>query len=70
MTSPIPFVDLKQEWAPLRREVLDRIGAILDHGRFIGGSEISELEAALAQIAARPLKVIVRRWRHFGVRQR
>ena len=51
MTSPIPFVDLKQEWAPLRREVLDRIGAILDHGRFIGGPEISELEAALAQIA-------------------
>jgi UDP-2-acetamido-2-deoxy-ribo-hexuluronate aminotransferase len=44
----VPFVDLKSEWRPLRREVLDRIGRILEHGRFIGGPEISELEVRLS----------------------
>ncbi len=51
LIPPIPFVDLKGEWEPLRQEVLDRIGRIFEHGRFIGGPEISELEERLSGIA-------------------
>lgn len=47
-TAPIPFLDLASEWAPLRQAALERIGAILDHGRFVMGPEIEEFEATLA----------------------
>lgn len=47
-TAPIPFLDLASEWAPLRQAALERVGAVLDHGRFVMGPEIAELEADLA----------------------
>lgn len=45
----IPYVDLKQEWAPLKQAALKRFAAVLDHGQFVMGPEITELEHALAR---------------------
>ena len=47
-TSPIPFVDLKAQQARLKPELDARMAAVLDHGRYIMGPEVAELEAALA----------------------
>jgi dTDP-4-amino-4,6-dideoxygalactose transaminase len=43
----ISFVGIKQQKARLRADIERRIGVVLDHGAFIGGPEIAELEAAL-----------------------
>lgn len=44
----IPFVDLKAQMAAIRPEIDRRIAAVLDHGRFIMGPEVGELEECLA----------------------
>ncbi len=44
----IPFVDLKAQYARLKPEIDARIQRVLDHGQFIMGPEVLELEAALA----------------------
>jgi UDP-2-acetamido-2-deoxy-ribo-hexuluronate aminotransferase len=46
--SPMEFVDLKSQYAALRDEIAARMQRVLDHGRFIMGPEVAELEAALA----------------------
>jgi len=43
------FIDLKKQYALHRAEIDRRINAVLQHGHFIMGPEIAELEAALAQ---------------------
>ena len=50
-TSPIPFVDLKAQYARLKPVVDARMEAVLEHGRFIMGPEVSELESTLADRA-------------------
>ncbi len=45
---PIPFADLKAQYARLKPEIDARIQAVLEHGRFINGPEVAEFEAALA----------------------
>jgi dTDP-4-amino-4,6-dideoxygalactose transaminase len=45
----LPFVDLKAQQQRLGDRIGARIGAVLDHGRFILGPEVSELEAELAR---------------------
>ncbi len=47
----IEFAGLKAQLARLRPEIEARIAAVLDHGRFIMGPEVGELEAALAAFA-------------------
>jgi UDP-2-acetamido-2-deoxy-ribo-hexuluronate aminotransferase len=47
----IPFVDLKAQYARLKPEIDARIQRVLDHGQFIMGPEVSELETALASHA-------------------
>jgi UDP-2-acetamido-2-deoxy-ribo-hexuluronate aminotransferase len=47
----IPFVDLKAQYARLKPEIAVRIQRVLDHGQFIMGPEVVELEAALASYA-------------------
>ncbi|MBW7925485.1 MAG: DegT/DnrJ/EryC1/StrS family aminotransferase [Burkholderiaceae bacterium] len=42
------FVDLKSQYAALRETIDARIQKVLDHGRYIMGPEVGELEAALA----------------------
>ena len=42
------FVDLKTQYAALRESIDARIQRVLDHGQYIMGPEVTELEAALA----------------------
>lgn len=42
------FIDLKTQYANLKEAIDSRMRGVLDHGRFIMGPEIAELESALA----------------------
>ena len=43
-----PFVDLKAQYAALRERIDARMRAVLEHGQFILGPEVAELEERLA----------------------
>lgn len=45
--SPIAFIDLKAQQALIREKVEARFSRILDHGAYINGPEVAELEAEL-----------------------
>ncbi len=45
----IPFVDLASQSERLRPEIERRLGAVLDHGRYVMGPEVDELEAQLGR---------------------
>src|SRR5476649_888543 len=53
MNAPLPpqakieFIDLKAQYAALRDEIAVRMQKVLDHGQYIMGPEVKELEAAL-----------------------
>ena len=51
MTTPLPFVDLKAQFARLKPRMDARIRAVLDHGQFILGPEVRELEAELVRFS-------------------
>lgn len=42
------FIDLKAQYRHLKQEIDNRIHRVLDHGKYILGPEVAELEAALA----------------------
>jgi UDP-2-acetamido-2-deoxy-ribo-hexuluronate aminotransferase len=42
------FIDLKAQYAALKSEIDARIQRVLDHGQYIMGPEVAELEAALS----------------------
>ena len=42
------FVDLRDQYRLYREDINSRIQSVLDHGRFIMGPEIAELEDVLA----------------------
>lgn len=42
------FIDLKSQYAALKTDIDARIQRVLDHGQYIMGPEVAELEAALA----------------------
>jgi UDP-2-acetamido-2-deoxy-ribo-hexuluronate aminotransferase len=42
------FIDLKAQYRALQSSIDDRIRAVLEHGRFIMGPEVAELEGALS----------------------
>ena len=44
----IPFVDLAAQQSRIRADLDRRISAVLDHGAYVLGPEVSELEGALA----------------------
>jgi len=48
LPNKIEFIDLKAQYAALRDEIARRMQAVLDHGQYIMGPEVQELEAALA----------------------
>lgn len=48
MASPIPFVDLKAQYKALKTEIDSRIMKVLEHGAYISGPEVAELEQKLA----------------------
>jgi len=45
-----PFVDLKVQYAALRESIHARMQKVLDHGQFIMGPEVGELEQKLAAL--------------------
>lgn len=45
--SAIPFIDLKIQYKALKESIDQRIQKVLEHGAFVNGPEISELERAL-----------------------
>ena len=47
-TMKIPFVDLAEQQRRIRMDLDRRIARVLDHGAYVLGPEVSELEAALA----------------------
>jgi UDP-2-acetamido-2-deoxy-ribo-hexuluronate aminotransferase len=44
----IPFIDLKGQYAALKADIDSRIQSVLDHGQYIMGPEVAELEDRLA----------------------
>lgn len=48
--QPIPFIDLAAQSRRLRPEIDRRIAAVLDHGRYVNGPEVEELEAELGRL--------------------
>ncbi|MBO9688691.1 MAG: DegT/DnrJ/EryC1/StrS family aminotransferase [Mitsuaria chitosanitabida] len=47
----MPFIDLKAQYAALKPSIDARIQRVLDHGQYIMGPEVKELETALAAYA-------------------
>lgn len=47
MASSVDFIDLKSQYAALKSSVDARIQAVLDHGQYIMGPEIQEMETKL-----------------------
>ena len=45
---PMPFSDLKAQYAALRQSIHERMQRVLDHGQYIMGPEVKELEDRLA----------------------
>ncbi len=43
----IPFIDLKAQYQALKPQIQQRINAVLDHGQYIMGPEVRELEGRL-----------------------
>lgn len=49
MTQPtIPFIDLKTQYKALEAQIKERINTVLEHGQYIMGPEVKELEDKLA----------------------
>jgi len=44
----VEFIDLKSQQKLIRKDIDSRIAAVLDHGQYILGPEIAELEQKLA----------------------
>ena len=45
----IPFIDLASQQKPIRSLIDKRIMDVLDHGKYIMGPEIAELEELLSE---------------------
>ena len=45
--EPLQFVDLKSQYAALRENIAERIQRVLNHGQYIMGPEVKELEERL-----------------------
>jgi UDP-2-acetamido-2-deoxy-ribo-hexuluronate aminotransferase len=49
MSQPLmPFIDLKVQYEALKPRIFERINSVLEHGQYIMGPEIEELEERLA----------------------
>lgn len=49
LQEAIAFVDLRAQQARIRADIEARLAAVLDHGRYVDGPEIAELEAMLCE---------------------
>ena len=48
MNEKLEFIDLKSQYAALKERIAERMQRVLDHGQYIMGPEVAELEARLA----------------------
>ncbi len=46
----IPFNDLKAQYQDLKPQILERINRVLEHGQYVMGPEVNELEGKLAAL--------------------
>ncbi len=46
----IPYVDLAEQHAPLKEKLLEAVGKVLDHGKFVLGEEVAEFEQRFAKL--------------------
>ena len=46
----VPYVDLAAQHAPLRAELLEAVGRVLDHGQFVLGEEVGRFEKAFSEL--------------------
>ena len=51
--TPMPFIDLAAQQETLRPRIDEAIRRVLDHGTYILGPEVSQLEAVLASAVGR-----------------
>ena len=51
MSNSIPFIDLKVQYAHLKPRIDERIQKVLEHGQYIMGPEVAELEGKLSDWA-------------------
>ena len=49
--NPVPLIDIKAQYARLGADIDARMKSVLQHGGFVLGPEVGELEAALARLA-------------------
>lgn len=50
MSQPnLQFIDLKAQYRTIEKEIKDRLNNVLEHGRYIMGPEVGELESKLAE---------------------
>ena len=50
MTGKLEFIDLKSQYAALKDRIAERMQRVLDHGQYIMGPEVAELEQRLAAL--------------------
>ncbi len=48
----IPFIDLKTQYKALKSSIDSRIQKVLDHGAYVNGPEVVELEQTLQNTSA------------------
>jgi dTDP-4-amino-4,6-dideoxygalactose transaminase len=48
--TSVPYVDLARQHAPLKAELLEAIGRVIDHGTFILGPEVEAFEREVASL--------------------
>jgi UDP-2-acetamido-2-deoxy-ribo-hexuluronate aminotransferase len=53
----IPFIDLKTQYKVLKSSIDQRIQKVLDHGAFVNGPEVTELEQALQKFTGAPYAI-------------
>lgn len=53
----IPFIDLKTQYKVLKTSIDQRIQKVLDHGAYINGPEVVELEQALQKFTGSPFAI-------------
>ncbi|GAB5374160.1 MAG: DegT/DnrJ/EryC1/StrS family aminotransferase [Acuticoccus sp.] len=49
--TPVPLFDLKRQQTRLRHDIDRRVAKVMDHGQFVLGPEVTELETQLADFA-------------------
>lgn len=59
MPASLPFVDLKAQYARLKPSIDARLRRVLEHGQYILGPEVAELEAELAKFCGASFCVTV-----------